>query len=460
MAKQTVLAPGFGWPAKGANVEVVKLKKPKIRLKKEQVMKQSAAEKLDKDLPAPSPKPNDSPKQGSPVAAFRDPPATVDPLLVSVLSWRRKHTSPGELAFLGWLDTQISLFGAKPSIGPAGNRVVYINTGDGKMAETLFSCHVDTVDSAPYLKEGEHHQRVAYDANFGHLFLDPTYKSNGTCLGADDGVGIWIMLRMIEAKIPGTYVFHRGEEVGGVGAHAMLKDSAALLRLHKRAVAFDRPNCNEVITVQGGIQCASDDFGAALAKALNDADPEFDYKVSKLGVFTDTKVYRGVIPECVNLGVGYSQQHTSNEVLDYTHALALLDACKLVEWETLPTSRKPVSEPEQPRWGYPKQGSFYGGDDDFAYEWPRQTVPPKKPIHTPSQLKSLAGPDKRSASVKSVKEHLRLEEELLAIGGLSDIEEFCANSPEEAATLLVSFAAEVSALGARCKTLSNLLGIE
>lgn len=83
------------------------------------------------------------------------------------------------------------------------------------------------------------------------------------------------------------------------------------------AVAFDRPKDYEVITHQGGMECCSKEFGEALAKALSTEDMTFE--PSSRGVYTDTRVYRGVIPECTNIGVGYYEHHGKDEYLDYKH---------------------------------------------------------------------------------------------------------------------------------------------
>jgi hypothetical protein len=209
---------------------------------------------------------------------------------------------------------------------------------------------------------------VFYDENFGHIFLD---KGTSNCLGADDGAGIYIMLKMIEAKVPGGYIFHRGEERGGIGANAVLKEDKDFIKKFKACVAFDRPRCDEVIIHQGGSICASEKYGAALAEALNKAGG-FKYATSTRGVFTDSKVYRGVIPECVNIGVGYENQHSTDELQDWKHLEALTKAACTIKWDTLPFTRIPVEEPrytgiwqQNRKWQAPpppqkKGGGLYG----------------------------------------------------------------------------------------------------
>jgi hypothetical protein len=42
------------------------------------------------------------------------------------------------------------------------------------------------------------------------------------CLGADCTTGVWLILEMIKANVPGVYVIHSDEEVGGKGARDMV----------------------------------------------------------------------------------------------------------------------------------------------------------------------------------------------------------------------------------------------
>jgi hypothetical protein len=244
-----------------------------------------------------------------------------DPLLMNILSTRRAHTSVGDTNFRMWLQSTLKDLCAHVEVGPVGNIVAVVDSP----STTLFSCHIDTCHSRA--ESNGQNQELIYDADMGLLYLNPC--SNAGCLGADDGSGIYIMIKMIAAKVPGTYVFHTGEECGGIGANAMLAQRKPWLKQFDRAIAFDRPNDNEVIITQGGRECASRDAGRDLAAMLNEH-----------GV--DYKVYAGVIPECFNLGVGYYDQHSPSETQDVFHLEALLHACLLIEWETIIVSRKPT----------------------------------------------------------------------------------------------------------------------
>lgn len=294
----------------------------------------------------------------------------MDKLLESILTTKRCHNSKGELAFLASLHATVK----EHSVTQLAEGCFAVQVGE--QGKTLFSCHIDTCHSM--LESDGSMQTLMYDEALGQVFVA---KPSG-CLGADDGAGIYIMLSMIFAKKQGTYIFHRGEEKGCVGSRAVLDKNREWLSKFKVCVAFDRPDTYEVIITQGGTTCASAAYGAALTTALNAQGMK--YEVSHRGVITDSKIYRGVISECVNLGVGYNNQHTSQEYQDIEHLAALTKAAIAIGWEALPTSRVPYLEPTQPffkgaRWGGNTQSqrfshgymghvdpAFRGVDDDDA----------------------------------------------------------------------------------------------
>lgn len=240
-------------------------------------------------------------------------------MLEDILTWKRPYDSDVEKMFVDYYLTDGEFEFAK--FGPMENIVIVTDP----KSKTLFSCHTDTV----HFKGGM--QEVKFDATDEVFF-----KDDNECLGADDGTGVWLMIQMIRAKVPGTYVFHRGEERGGIGSRWMRDNMATWLKQFDRAIAFDRRGETEVITHQGGVECCSKEFGQALCDALGTG-----WRPSPNGTFTDTKVYIGVIPECVNVSVGYDRQHSSSEEQSAWFADYLLDRVQEIEWEALPTKREP-----------------------------------------------------------------------------------------------------------------------
>ena len=225
-------------------------------------------------------------------------------------------------------------------------------------SRTMFSAHVDTVHGY------SGRQIVEFDAEMG-LLLKPSIHHNkaGDCLGADDGAGVWLLLQMIEAGVPGVFVFHYGEERGGIGSSGIADEHEDFLKRFDRAVAFDRKGSSDVITHQGMGRCCSNKFADELANRLNVAGERLTMAADNGGIFTDTANYTHVIPECTNIACGYDSAHTAGEYLDTDFLLRLKDALVVIDWETLPTLRDPsVVEyvPYEP-WGGFAATSHKGG---------------------------------------------------------------------------------------------------
>lgn len=293
-----------------------------------------------------------------------DDEAPADDLLVKILSTRRAHGTDGDRNFRLWLFNYLSnTLKVRPQIKVEGNILVELDP----KSTVLFSCHVDTVhrndESGP--------QQLAFDPAFRHLFLAD--KKTSSCLGGDDGVGVYIMLKMIEAGVKGRYMFHTGEERGGIGSNAFVRTNKDFCEQLELVVAFDRAVRSqtnpEVILSQGGKRCASDDFGNALCEQLNKhGDFDLPYVISHKGSFTDSKVYADDVPECVNVACFYERQHTCEEYVDVNGVEKLVAAACKVEWDMLPIRRNPHEKKfAAPNFG----GSAYKGNgfngDGFGF---------------------------------------------------------------------------------------------
>lgn len=241
--------------------------------------------------------------------------------LMDMLSYRRPAGSKTERRFLRGFLKPLDM-----EIDKAGN--LYKRIGD---APVLWSCHTDTVHN-----DGGRQKvvfaRDAKDKRF--VMLSKEERSN--CLGADDTSGVFLMHEMIKAEVPGLYVFHRGEEIGGVGSTHISKHNTDLLKGIDFAIALDRTGTADVITHQGFGRCCSDEFGTALAKKLPGS-----YVIDDTGVFTDTANYTELVGECTNISVGYYAQHRPAETLDLEHIMTLRDCLRDFTVDGLPTVRKP-----------------------------------------------------------------------------------------------------------------------
>lgn len=240
----------------------------------------------------------------------------------------------------------------------------WVQVGDDPV--TMFSCHTDTVHKASA-------DNSPYKLSFKKGWLS---VKGGGVLGADDGTGIWIMLNLIEAGVPGLYIFHREEEIGGKGSIYIAMNHATLLTGIKHCIAFDRKGYSDVITHQYS-RCCSDEFAQALADQLN-LDTDFTFAPSKNGVFTDSANYTDLIGECTNLSVGYFDQHTTHECQDTVFLTKMVDRLIQIDFSALPAVRQPgEADPDDLAWvnyrDYPSHSSSstkalrsIEGRDDFA----------------------------------------------------------------------------------------------
>lgn len=201
----------------------------------------------------------------------------------------------------------------------------------GESPVTLFSSHTDTV-----------HKKTATGTYKLEQIDGMLQVKGGGVLGADCGTGVWLMLNMIAAQVPGLYIFHRAEELGRIGSEAIAADPELVGRLAgiQHCVAFDRKATTSVITHQfGGTRCCSDAFAEALAEQLG-ADGHA-FKLDDGGSYTDSASYMAFIPECTNLSVGYYDQHTMQECQDVGFACWLAHRLTQVDWANLPAERDP-----------------------------------------------------------------------------------------------------------------------
>ncbi len=181
----------------------------------------------------------------------------------------------------------------------------------GKDPRVLWSSHTDTVHRT------DGFQRIVYDKGIIRLHK----KASSSCLGADCTAGVWMMMEMVKARVPGLYVWHYGEENGCIGSRAIAEKWPALLEGIDIAVAFDRRGKTSVITHMGNERTCSEAFATSLMAQLPTG-----FKADDTGRSTDTKQYIKLVSECTNISVGFDAEHTSRESLDVDHLLTLRDA--------------------------------------------------------------------------------------------------------------------------------------
>jgi len=194
--------------------------------------------------------------------------------LRQILKYKRPAGSEGEEMFIAEIIDTI------PGVQKDGfgNRILEIPMPDGTQSTTSFSCHTDTVHQTT----GK--QKLICDTKNRMLS-----KNDGECLGADDGAGCFILFKLIEHKVPGLYLFHREEEIGGNGSTYLAEHHPEMFDNIDRMLAFDRKGTKDIITEQG-YECASDQFAYHLADKL-----KMEHCPDPTGSFTDSANYTHLV---------------------------------------------------------------------------------------------------------------------------------------------------------------------
>lgn len=263
--------------------------------------------------------------------------------LLTMLTYKRREGSVGQKLFN---DRFLRPMMGKPD--KDNNFICYVTKGgaiknlkvhDDVPKNTIaFMAHHDTV----HRTDGR--QKVFVDPMTQTCFVD---ENNGKeCLGADCTTGVWLLLEMIKAKIPGVYVVHSGEECGGIGATALVKSNPIWLANIIAAISFDRYGTNSIITHQMGERTCSESFSKDLAGILN-----LDMESDSGGVYTDSYEYAYDVSECTNISVGYYRQHTNMETQDLDFVLKLREALIKADWSKIRPYRDPKVV-EYDDWGY------------------------------------------------------------------------------------------------------------
>lgn len=255
-----------------------------------------------------------------------------------MLRYGRPHDSWAERQFI---DRFLTPLGVKPD--GFGNGIVRIGS-----APVLWSVHTDTV-----------HWKPAYQAvKFDNGILSLRSPEKGLCLGADDTAGVFLAREMIRAQVPGLYIFHRAEEHGGKGSLWIATHAPDTLKRIKWAIALDRKGYGDVITHQGA-RCCSDKFAKSLAKKLGGS-----FRPDDTGMFTDTANYTDLVGECTNISVGYEDNHSAEETVDFEFLMELRDTLCRFDVSGLPASRKP-GEVDWEYESYSRQDWTHGYERDF-----------------------------------------------------------------------------------------------
>ena len=268
--------------------------------------------------------------------------------LLDILSLNRNRNAPGHGELLHrYIDRLPDV-----SQDGYGNRFVTI----GHKPTVMFTSHCDTMSDD---KVSIRHP-LCYNRKEDVLF-----RRNGEVLGADDGTGIWLMLEMIDAGVPGLYAFFMDEETGRQGSEwSDLNDESRYEHIGM-CISFDRKGTTDIVGTQSGGVCCSETFQNALQKLISE-NSSIQPVTKARGSFTDSASFMETIPECTNLCVGYYDQHSPMEVQLVGFACAMRNF--LVNhghrFAELPVRRDPTPAPPMyGTYGF-SYGYGYGGFGD------------------------------------------------------------------------------------------------
>lgn len=257
--------------------------------------------------------------------------------LLDILSLVRPANSKGEQVMVKYITDHLNALGITYTTDGYGNISVNLLPTQETTSRVMFTAHTDTVH-----RNADTTQNLAY-LDDKHEIVGLPADSQSTCLGADDGTGCWVLLSLIEAKIPALYVFFRAEEIGGLGSEYYRTDkaNADLLESLTHCISFDRKGYNDIITEQWGGICASDEWAITFARELNAIDSTISL-APNVGTFTDSANFTDVIAECTNISIGYDRQHTDQETQDLAFADKLVQALLQIDWLKQTSHRNPA----------------------------------------------------------------------------------------------------------------------
>lgn len=135
-------------------------------------------------------------------------------------------------------------------------------------------------------------------------------------LGADDRAGVFSIIQIVKSGYRPTIIFTTDEEVGGIGAEALVKDYPEAITNLKYIIQLDRAGSND---------CVFYDCN----------NPDFDRYVESFGFVTNFGTFSDISVICprwgiagVNLSIGYYNEHSISETLYVGQMLKTIDRVK------------------------------------------------------------------------------------------------------------------------------------
>lgn len=227
--------------------------------------------------------------------------------LLKLYSFESVHNTSDEKALADWLEEWF-----------VKHEVEYTRDGDNfykldQYQEPILSAHLDQVKTngkAEHFYSTPDKHIIAYNKDWER-----------TSLGGDDKNGVWIILKMLEKKLPINFIISAGEEVGCVGIKQL--DTGKVLdkikELDTWCIVLDRRGSNDVLdSGSGSTYCKT--LAQDICNYLG------DMSVTS-GSLSDTATICEYC-ESVNMSVAYEKPHQSEE---HTNWVRLQCICDYVE---------------------------------------------------------------------------------------------------------------------------------
>lgn len=170
----------------------------------------------------------------------------------------------------------------------------------------MLCVHLDTVDTHTPNPKGKDfalpNEAIDFDHESKIYSIKPGYNY---VLGADDRAGLWVVLRILADKDlydKYSYGFFFDEEIGGIGSSDYRKDYKDYEAGVSAFIGLDRRGVDQVAT-----------YGSDNAELLQHF-LDMGYKEAS-GSFTDASNLSHTVA-CVNISVGYDNEHSSMETLN------------------------------------------------------------------------------------------------------------------------------------------------
>ena len=229
-------------------------------------------------------------------------------------------------------------------------KYIYVKSGDNE-DKPLLTSHLDTVDDHSKNRDILRAKDIINDN--GVLSVSPFVDK---VLGGDDRAGVYIMLELMKKDLSNSYdyIFFCDEEIGGLGSSYYSKTFTPELEQYTCFISLDRRGKNDVAT-----------YGydnTDLIQVFEDRG----YKEA-FGSYTDcVECSEESKIACVNLSVGYDNEHTSRETQDITIIDKVIEL--LSNKEVISSLSKETFEYEEvDRWTY-SYDDIYDMEQEYIAE--------------------------------------------------------------------------------------------